>query len=82
MFKVGKVVNYYEKVSMAIVELDGLIALGDNIVFVRNGDELFDMKLTKIQKGHTQIESATKGDIVGIPCEKKLAYGTYVYKKS
>ena len=82
MFKIGRVINYYEKVQMAIIELDGILALGDNITFIRNGDELFDLKIDLIQVGHTQIEVAQKGQVIALKVPNKITNGTYIYKKN
>ena len=34
MFKVGRVSHYYDKIGVAIVELDGTLSVGDKIKFV------------------------------------------------
>jgi hypothetical protein len=40
MFKIGKVTHYYDKIGVAIVQLDGLLAVRDKVRFTKNGEYL------------------------------------------
>ena len=78
--KVGKVTHYYDKIGVAIVELDAKLAVGDNVKFVRGGEDLFEQKIESIQIEHEQKDSAGKGEVVGIKTDKELKEGADVYK--
>ncbi|OGM36584.1 hypothetical protein A3E41_04095, partial [Candidatus Woesebacteria bacterium RIFCSPHIGHO2_12_FULL_38_9] len=65
-FKVGVVTHYYDKIKVAIVELDGNLAVGDKVKFVRGGEDLFEENVDSMQVEHNNIQSASKGDIVGL----------------
>jgi len=80
MFKVGKVTHYYDKLNVAIVDLDGTLSVGDNIKFVRGGEDLFEQKVESIQIEHEKKDTATKGDVVGLKTNEKVREGTEVYK--
>jgi len=80
LFKVGKVSHYYDKLGVAIVELDGALSVGDEIKFVHSGEDLFKQKVESIQIEHEKKDSATKGDVIGLKTEKKVGEGTDVYK--
>jgi len=80
MFKVGKVTHYYDKLSVAIIDLDGTLSVGDNIKFVRGGEDLFEQKVESIQIEHEKKDTAAKGDVVGLKTNEKVREGTEVYK--
>jgi len=79
-FKVGKVTHYFDKIGVAIVELDANLAVGDKIKFVRGGEDVFEQAVASIQIEHEKKESAKKGDVVGLKTEKEIKEGAEVYK--
>lgn len=82
MFKVGKVTHYYDKIDVAIVELDGTLAVGDKVKFTRGGEDLFEQAVESIQIEHEKKDSAGKGDVVGLKTNEAVKEGTEVYKLS
>jgi len=70
MFKVGKVVHFYDKIGVAIVELDGTLSVGDKIKFTRGGEDLFE----------ENVASAKKGDVIGLKTTQEVKEGSEVYK--
>ncbi len=78
--KVGRVTHYYDKLGVAVVELDADLAVGDTIKFVRGGEDLFEQKVDSIQIEHEKRESAKKGEAVGLRTEKVVKDGAEVYK--
>ena len=82
MFKVGKVSHYYDKIGVAIVELDGTLAVGDKIRFARGGEDLFEETVESIQIEHEKKDSASKGDVVGLKVNEAVKEGAEVYKIS
>ena len=80
MFKVGKVIHYYDKIGVAIVDLDGTLGVGDTIKFVHSGEDLFKQKVESIQIEHEKKDSADKGDVVGLKTSEAVKEGTEVYK--
>lgn len=80
MFKVGKVIHYYDKLNVAIIDLDGTLSVGDNIKFVRGGEDLFEQKVESIQIEHEKKDTAGKGDVVGLKTQEMVKEGTEVYK--
>ena len=79
-FKIGKVSHYYDKIKVAIVELDSDLSVGDKIKFVRGGEDLFEQNVDSIQIEHNNIQSAKKGDIIGLRVDNELKEGAEVYK--
>ena len=80
MFKIGKVTHYYDKIGVAIVELDGQLSVGDKIKFVRGGEDVFEQNVDSIQIEHEKKESAKKGEVVGLKVEKEVKEGAEVFK--
>jgi putative protease len=80
VFKVGHVTHYYDKLGVAIVELDGNLAVGDKIKFVKGGEDLFEQNVESIQVAHEKKDSADKGDVVGLKTNEIVKEGAEVYK--
>jgi len=80
MFKIGKVSHFYDKIGVAIVELDAPLALGDKIKFVRGGEDLFTEVVDSIQIEHEKVDSAKKGDVVGLKTNEAVKEGAEVFK--
>lgn len=80
MFKVGKVTHYYDKIGVAVVELEGSLTVGDKIRFVRGGEDLFEQEVESIQVEHEKVGFADRGDTVGLKLKKPLKEGAEVYK--
>ncbi len=78
--KVGKVTHYYDKIGVAIVELDGTLSVGDKVKFVRGGEDLFEQEVDSIQIEHEKVDSAKKGDVVGLKTKELIKDGAEVYK--
>ncbi|MBU0998333.1 hypothetical protein KJ570_02290 [Patescibacteria group bacterium] len=79
-FKVGKVTHYYDKIGVAIIELNAPLAVGDKIKFVRGGEDLFEQEITSIQIEHEKKDSAKKGDVIGLKTDKGVKEDAEVYK--
>jgi putative protease len=79
-FKIGKVSHFYDKIGVAIIELDANLAVGDKIKFERGGEEMFEQEVTSMQSEHEKIEKAGKGDAIGLKTEKEVKEGAEVFK--
>lgn len=79
-FKVGKITHYYDKIGVAILELETDLAVGDTVKFVRGGEDLFEQKIESMQIEHDKIEVAKKGDVIGLKVDKEVKEGAEVYK--
>lgn len=80
MFKVGRVTHYYDKIGVAIVELDGSLAVGDEVKFARGGEDLFKQKIESIQIEHKKVDTAKKGDVIGLKTNEEVREGAEVFK--
>jgi len=77
MKPLGKVIHYYDKAGVAIVELQDELKVGDRIRIER-GENTFDQEVTSLQKEYKSIERGEKGDSVGIKVDQKAKEGALV----
>lgn len=77
--EVGKVVHYYDKLGVAIVELSAPLSVGDTVTFTR-GDDTFEQALASMQVEHQDVQRAKAGDSVGVKVDHKVREGTIVSK--
>lgn len=76
---VGKVVHYYDKLGVAIVDLDsGGLKVGDQVKFKR-GDEEFTQAVDSLQVEHQAVDVVKKGDSFGLKVSQATKPGTEVY---
>ena len=76
---IGKVIHYYAKLGVAIVDLeDGEIKVGDEVKFKR-GDGEFTQKVESLQVEHQSVDSVKQGDSFGLKVDKPTKVGTEVY---
>lgn len=80
LFKVGRVSYFYDKIGVAIVELDGTLSVGDRIKFTKDGQDLFEQSVDSIQIEHEKKDSAGKGDVVGLKTQEVVKEGTEIFK--
>ncbi len=71
----GRVTHFYDKISVAIVELTSPVMLGDRVSFNRGTHEL-TQKITSLQIEHEPIKKAKKGDVIGMKVKKEVQSGT------
>jgi len=79
-FKIGKVTHYFDKIGVAIVELNADLAVGDKIKFTRGGEDIFEQFVGSIQIEHEKRESAKKGEVIGLKTDKEVKEGAEIFK--
>lgn len=79
MKKVGKITHYYNKAGVAIVELDATLKVGDMVKLQGHGAD-FEQPADSIQINHEQVQSAGKGEVVGLKVIQEVKEGTEVFK--
>ncbi len=76
---IGKVDHYYDKLGVAIIDLDEAGSkVGPDLKFKR-GDEEFTQKVESLQVEHDSVDSVKKGDSFGLKVDKPVKVGTEVY---
>ncbi|HPC31261.1 MAG TPA: translation elongation factor-like protein [Candidatus Paceibacterota bacterium] len=75
---IGKVTHYYGKIGVGIVELSGNLKVGDKIHLKGHSTD-FEQEVDSIQVEHENVDSAKKGEIIGLKVKDKVKEGDEVY---
>jgi len=76
---IGKITHYYGKIGVAIVKFNREVKVGERVHF-KGPHTDFTQQLSSMQYNHQDIESAKKGQEVGIKVEQKVREGDEVYE--
>jgi putative protease len=79
MKEIGKVVHYFDKIGVAIIELKSGLKVGDTVTI--GGKEEFDQEISSMQIEHEQVESAKAGKNVGTKVDQPVHEGAKVSLK-
>ena len=79
--RVGKITHYYDKISVAVIELEGALSEGDTIRLSGHGNE-FTQPVSSMQIEHENIKKAKKGDAIGLKVDQPVKEGDEVFKVS
>lgn len=72
---IGKVIHYYDRIGVAIVDLHASLKIGDRVK-MRKGDAEFTQEVTSLQVNHQPVPSANRGQVVGMKVSKEAKEGT------
>jgi len=75
---IGKVTHYYGKIGVGIVELSGSLKVGDKIHLKGHSTD-FEQEVDSIQVEHENVDSAKKGEVIGLKVKDKIKEGDEVY---
>jgi putative protease len=70
----GKVIHFYDKIGVAIVELAKSVKVGDSVTFQR-GEQEFTQTIASMQVEHKEVEKAKKGDVIGMKVDEVVKEG-------
>ncbi len=76
---VGKVTHFFDKISVAVVELSGPLNVGDKVKF-KHSEEEFEQPVDSMQIEHASIKQAKEGQAVGMKTMQPVHEGAEVYK--
>jgi len=76
---VGKVTHFFDKISVAVVELSGSLKVGDRIG-IEGHEQQFEQPVESMQIEHDSIEAAKKGQAIGIKVAQPVKAGDQVFK--
>jgi|SRR3989344_4577139 len=75
---IGSVFDYFSKVSVAAVKLEGSVKIGDKIR-IRGSTTDFEQTLKSMQSHNKNLEEAGKRDEVGIKVDDKVRRHDKIY---
>jgi putative protease len=71
---IGKVVHFYAKIDVAVVELESDLKLGDT-VHITGAHTDFHQKIDSMQVEHEVVEQVSAGDEVAIKVKERVRVG-------
>jgi len=77
--EIGKVIHFYDKISVAVIELNNTLKIGDKIS-IEGNDVSFEQTVDSMQIEHESIEKAKKGDSVGLKTAQPCKENNKVFK--
>ena len=77
---IGKVIHYFDKLGVAILNITSTLKVGDKIKFVRHDEDLFEQEIDSMQIDHESVKKGGKKDDVAIKVDSEVKEGTEVYK--
>ncbi|MDI6806206.1 MAG: translation elongation factor-like protein [Candidatus Aenigmarchaeota archaeon] len=76
---VGTIAHYYGKIGVGVVDLVDTLKVGDEILIQGNVTNL-RQKVESMEIEHKQVESATKGQSIGLKTVDRVREGDQVFK--
>lgn len=76
--KVGNVAHFFDKISVAVIDVLAPIKVGDRIKIT--GHEEFEQEVTSMQIEHENVQTAKKGEAVGLKINQPVKKGDEVFK--
>ena len=76
--RIGEVTHYYDRISVAVIQLSSQLSKGDRVHFLGHGSD-FTQEITSIQVEHETINSAGKGSEVAIKTVKPVKPHTALF---
>jgi len=79
--RIGTVTNYFERIGVAVIELEDTLHVGDFLHFSGHGAN-FEQAVASMQIEHQPVTKAGAGQSVGLKTDAHVRRGTLVYRKS
>ncbi|MFA6411010.1 MAG: hypothetical protein WCW26_05565 [Candidatus Buchananbacteria bacterium] len=78
--RIGKITHYFNKVGVAVLELEQDLQVGEVIVVCGHGHE-FEQKVDSMQMEHESVLKAKAGDIIALKTDCVVSDGCIAYLK-
>ncbi len=77
--ELGKITHFFDKISVAVVDLSGNLSLGEKI-HVKGHTTDFVQDIDSMQLDKTAVNKASAGQVIGLKLNKLVREGDRVYK--
>ncbi|MBW2996698.1 translation elongation factor-like protein [Candidatus Woesearchaeota archaeon] len=77
--QIGKVTHFFDKISVAIIELTLGLKKGDKIS-IEGHDKVVEQTVDSMQIEHKAVEKAKKGDAIGVKTAEPVKENDKVFK--
>ncbi len=79
--QIGVVIHYYNKISVAIVEIQNDFIALEEVLFIKGKTTRFRQRVKSIEYEHQKISKAPVGYQIGLQVGAPVAEGDIVYKE-
>lgn len=79
--EVGRIVHFFSKISVAVVELKAALSVGDTIA-VKGPTTDFEQRVDSMQIEHKDVQRAEPGQSVGLKVMQRVRETDMVFKKT
>lgn len=76
---IGKISHYFGNIGVGVIELSDTLKAGETIRIV-GGETDFEQTVDSMEVEHQKVETAKKGESVGLKVSQKVREGYKVYK--
>ncbi len=80
VIEIGKVINYFSKINVAVIELSLPLSVGDRIL-IKGPSTDFEQIVESIQVDRKSIQRAEGGTSIGLKLSQRARRKDAVYKK-
>ena len=77
---IGRITHYFDKIGVAVIELDAPLEVGDTIRIIGGESTDFTQEVESMEVEHEKIKKAKKGDSIGLKVKEKVREGYKVYR--
>lgn len=77
---IGKISHYFSHISVAVIDLSGVLKEGDTIRITGGENTDFNQEIDSMEVDHKKVKTTKKGDSVGMKVNEKVREGYKVYK--
>ncbi|MBS3135073.1 translation elongation factor-like protein [Candidatus Woesearchaeota archaeon] len=77
--EIGEVFSYYSKIGVAAIKINSALKKGDKI-HIKGSTTDFNQTVSSMQIEHKKVDSAKKGDDLGIKVDDRVRPGDKIYK--
>ncbi len=75
---IGKIVHWYDKINVAVIELEKTLKVGDKVI-IKHGDQEFEETIASMELEHEAVKSGKKGQGVAVKLSQKAGENSKVY---
>ena len=79
--EVGKVVHFFSRINVAVIDVTGTISVGDTI-FIKGPTTDIEQTIDSMEIEHAKVEQATAGQSIGMKVNGRVRENDTVYKTS
>ena len=77
--EIGKIIHYFSKIGVAVIELSDEIKVGDKIS-IEGATSNMQQTVSSMQIEHENVETAEAGKSIGMKTSDRVREGDIVYK--